>query len=206
MQHFSHQRANRAGRDCFGQSPDPSPAHTAEAGDRDRDGAGEPVPAKRAKRARAGMARGGEGRAEEDQIDPGACSAHELHPIVRRGGEQARAPADHRQPATAEMKAGAERGSETRIARDHQSKAPGAAEAGKIASERPPLRRAVMAQHDSGEPDGQASNGGARVGKAGFVGEEPERGKSRTARLDRVRPGDELGIHARRNSRTPRHP
>ncbi len=199
----SHEGANGTGGGGRRQGPDPPRADPAKAGNRDADGAGEPVPAKRPKRAPARMARGGEGRAEEDEIGAGARGAHELHPIMRRGGEQPRAPANARAAAAADVQARTKEGGEARVAGDHQGEAAGAAEPGEIAPERAPLWRTIMAQHDAGEPDGQKGDGGAGIGQAGFVGEEPERRQGApprprgTACLDRARPGDELPIHVR---------
>ncbi len=149
------------------------------------------------------MACRGESRAEKDEISARSARAFKLHPIVRRGGEQAGTPAYQGTVATADMQPSAQRGSQAWVAGNHQGEPARPAKTGEVVAKRLPFRSMVMAEDNAGEALRQTGYRGPRIRQAGFVRKEPERWEGGPlqgggiASLDRARPSDELAIHVR---------
>ena len=94
------------------------------------------------------------------------------------------------------MNAGPERRGEPCVARDNQHQPACAADPDEIATECGTVRFSIMAQDDAREAPRETLSGGAWVGEAACVGEQPERWQAGLG-TDRgsTRPGKKASVH-----------
>jgi hypothetical protein len=80
--------------------------------------------------------------------------------------------------AAAQVNAGLQRRRQPRIARHHQNKPPLPADPREVSSKHPPSQIGVMPQNHPRSAARQGGNGGAGIGQAPVVREQPKAGKA----------------------------
>lgn len=152
------------------------------------------------------MAVGREHRRQENEVGTGLLGPAQLGAVMGGAGPHHRPgarPNGIRPSSRPKMDAGAERQGQPGVARDHQRQPPPPANPREVLAERPPVRFAVVAQHDAAQARRQKCHRGAGIGQTARIGEQPQhrhaplpRRAVPPPRLDGTGPGDKFPIHA----------